>query len=54
VTAPAAREAPVHTHDGSFVCRSWHLQVRTHRGTIVPITTADLDRLRLSTGWVIV
>jgi len=51
VTAPAAREAPPHTHDGSFACRSWHLAVRTHRGDIVDITCADLDQLRLPPGW---
>jgi hypothetical protein len=53
VTAPAAREAPVHTHD-RVVCTAWHLTARTSTGRLVPLTTADLDRLRLPVGWVIV
>jgi hypothetical protein len=53
VTAPAAREAPTHLHDGVHVCHAWHLQARAPTGRLVPITTADLDRLRLPTGWTI-
>jgi hypothetical protein len=54
-TDHAEHEAPPHTHThGDIVCRAWHLTVRTHRGALVPITTTDLDRLRLPTGWVIV
>jgi hypothetical protein len=53
VTAPAVREAPVHLHDGVHVCHAWHLTARTHRGALVPITTTDLDRLRLPAGWVL-
>jgi hypothetical protein len=51
VTAPAAREAPPHTHDTHHVCRSWHLTVRTHRGDLIPITTRDLHQLHLPPGW---
>jgi hypothetical protein len=55
VTAPAEHEAPIHLHDGvHVVCRAWHLTARTSTGRLVPLTTADLDRLRLPVGWVIV
>jgi hypothetical protein len=54
VTAPATHEAPVHTHDRVVVCTAWHLTARTPTGRLVPLTTADLDRLRLPVGWVIV
>lgn len=53
MTAPDEQPVePPHLH-GDFLCRSWHLTVRTAAGKLLAITTRDPDRVHLPPGWVI-